>query len=252
MYSELGRYIPGSVWHIACRVDLGCRSGASPQVTLTVTLLELFLVAMTAVCWGAPAMLRTLFVARPFTWSLLALGVTVLPFVVHPRVVSWVVGIVDSRSKQSRSSFHMPWRNTLLLLGLCALMWVVNGIGFAEFADSMRPRCCTDSIGLIEAYASAWFLGLVCLFAPAGIGIREAVLAASLGRLMNPIDAALIAVSLRLWSTIIELFWVACAWAQLQDIRHLPGLLRKATASTAYSKPADLGGLLPDSRGGKL
>jgi glycosyltransferase 2 family protein len=61
---------------------------------------------------------------------------------------------------------------------------------------------------VIVAYALAYVAGMVAFFIPSGIGVREAVLGASLSRDLPGGVALTWALLLRLWVTVIELVFV--------------------------------------------
>src|SRR5690606_40874765 len=72
-------------------------------------------------------------------------------------------------------------------------------------ADGAGPRVWPLAAG---AYALAWTLGVLFVFAPAGIGVRELVLTAALSPVLSPGAALLVAALSRLVMTAAD---VLCA-----------------------------------------
>jgi len=59
--------------------------------------------------------------------------------------------------------------------------------------------------GLCGIYALSHVVGLIALFAPGGLGVREGALAVQLGRLLPSGIAEALAIGIRIWFTLIEL-----------------------------------------------
>jgi uncharacterized membrane protein YbhN (UPF0104 family) len=86
-------------------------------------------------------------------------------------------------------------------------------------------RCVTDvPISLVPAFAAAAAmaasLGFLALFAPAGLGVREAVFLAVLGPAIGGEHAAIVAVAIRLLYTLAE---VGMALVGMVVLRHARG-----------------------------
>ena len=79
----------------------------------------------------------------------------------------------------------------------------------------------------LAVYTASYLIGFLAIFAPGGIGVREAALAGLLIslRLATPADAALLAAASRIWLTVVEI---------LPGLAFLPGtsLRRRTSIST--------------------
>jgi hypothetical protein len=62
------------------------------------------------------------------------------------------------------------------------------------------------------AFAAAYVLGYLALFAPAGLGVREGFLVAFLTPTLGAGGAALAAVTSRVWTTVVEVIPAAAFW----------------------------------------
>jgi uncharacterized membrane protein YbhN (UPF0104 family) len=100
------------------------------------------------------------------------------------------------------------------LLYTGAFWLFVTGLGFS-----------VPALSTASAFAAAYVLGYVMVFAPAGLGVREGFLVALLSPQMGAASAGAVALIARLWMTLVEVVPAAAYWA-----RHL------ATAPGA-SKP---------------
>jgi hypothetical protein len=84
--------------------------------------------------------------------------------------------------------------------------WVLYGVAFALFAHGVSPSATGNASSYIAVYTGSYLAGYLALFAPGGIGVREAVLVLAMPRfqLASAADAAVIAVASRLWLTALE------------------------------------------------
>jgi uncharacterized membrane protein YbhN (UPF0104 family) len=100
---------------------------------------------------------------------------------------SWVIGLL--------CYFLVSW----LIVGLAAwlLATAVTGIGAGALPV------------IVAGYAFAYVVGMAAFIIPSGLGVREAVLAASLAARLPGSVALAWAVLLRLWQTLVELLAVA-------------------------------------------
>jgi uncharacterized membrane protein YbhN (UPF0104 family) len=92
-----------------------------------------------------------------------------------------------------------------MLLGL-AFQTLATGLGLPM------------SFGLaVSAFAAAYLLGYVAIFAPAGLGVREGFLVAFLGPALGPGPAVALATAQRVWMTAVEVLGAALAWPALRS-----------------------------------
>ena len=71
----------------------------------------------------------------------------------------------------------------------------------------MTPRATGNASAYIAVYTGSYLAGYLALFAPGGVGVREAALVLAMPRfqLASATDAAVIAITSRLWLTILEI-----------------------------------------------
>ena len=101
-------------------------------------------------------------------------------------------------------------------------------LAFSLFAHGVSPRATGNALSYIAVYTGSYLAGYLALFAPGGVGVSEAVLVLAMPRfgLASAADAAIIAITSRLWLTILEI---------------LPGLLlfRRRTAQNSRDQHVD-------------
>lgn len=210
MIGNLGRYLPGKVWQIAGLAALGRARGVPAATGAGAAVLGqgIALVAASAIGLGA------LFSApEPFPrWgvgaaALIALAVALMAI---PPVFDRIAQLWFRASRTSAppmlSSVH-----ALRWLALYAVNWALYALSFWVLALSLGLDA--GVVPLASAFAAAYVLGYLMVFAPAGLGPREGFLIAFLTPHLGAASSGLIAVVARVWTTVVEvvpasLFWL--------------------------------------------
>jgi uncharacterized membrane protein YbhN (UPF0104 family) len=176
---QLAKYVPGSIWPVVAQTELGADRGI-PRGRSAVSVLLGYAV-MT--CTGGVVAAVTL----PFTaagsfdryfWVLFAVPVVLV--VLSPPVLNRLFGLLLRLLRRS------PLQRGLSVQGLSRTMvwalasWFCNGLMtyvlMRELAGDSRGTLLVS----VGGYALAWVAGFVAVFAPAGAGVREAVMVAVL------------------------------------------------------------------------
>jgi uncharacterized membrane protein YbhN (UPF0104 family) len=205
MVSMLAKYVPGGVWTPAARVVAARRAGVTDAALVTASmLLEAGISAVAGVIVFVVALPFVDNVDAPL-WPLVTFG-GVLAVLVQPRVFRPAAGWVLRRLGYKKELPNMRGRTISALLLFYAGTWVLGG-----FALWLLLR----SVGAHPEVASSPYLGgtaavgaivaVVFVFAPSGIGVREASMYGLLLAVATP-GQALGAVALnRLALTAVEL-----------------------------------------------
>ena len=86
-----------------------------------------------------------------------------------------------------------------------AAAWICYGLAFRLFVIGLLGRA-PGSLALYTAiFAGSYLAGFVALFAPGGIGVREAVIAALLNSRLGPADAIVLAATSRVVLSAIDI-----------------------------------------------
>jgi uncharacterized membrane protein YbhN (UPF0104 family) len=88
---------------------------------------------------------------------------------------------------------------------VCIISWVIGGVGFYLFVDSVYPVAPPYILFLTGALAISSTLGLIAIFAPSGLGVREGALVYLLLLMMPAPVAVIISILTRIWMTLIEI-----------------------------------------------
>jgi glycosyltransferase 2 family protein len=179
--SQLGKYLPGSVWQYAGRVALARSRGVPVQRAVVSIAAE---VVYSAVAAATASSLILGPVVAVGVFAALA-GLLALAFAVRDRLAALPAA---------------PGAVTLYLI-----VWGVYGLAFWTTGRALFAVPVSDLPRYIGVFALAWLAGLVAVFAPGGIGVREAVIVALLSGRLHEADAIVLAATSRIVLTATDL-----------------------------------------------
>ena len=207
-YSQLGKYLPGKVWILLGRFYF-YESKGKPREEISIALyfeIVTMLLAAGLLFWASLLFLKEMqldFLKGSFWWigSLFILAF----FFLHPRVLGKIFNQFLFRFQKDPVILSISYFEILWILFICILTWAVGGIGFYLFIDSIIPVSSKHILFLIGSLAFSSTLGLVAIFAPSGLGVREGALVYLLSFVMATPVAVIISVLTRIWMTLIEI-----------------------------------------------
>ena len=201
--SQLGKYLPGSVWQYAGRVGLAQNRGVPVQKALVSVAAE---VAYSAFAAAAVASLILGWIAAVAVLVGLT-GVLALAFGLR-RSLSGLLAQQRSSGgggRLDRGSVLAGVRAAPAAVGLYLAVWGLYGIAFWTTGRALFAVSAADLPRYFGVFALAWLVGLVAVFAPGGIGVREAVIAALLTDRLGQANAIVLAATSRIVLSAIDL-----------------------------------------------
>lgn len=203
--AQLTRYLPGKAWPILGAGWLGARTGRSAALCAVNTAIAFGVhqvVGMTLallVLWRFESQrvgLLTLVVVA--LCGLVLLPATPLPARILRRFEQW--------SGRDRGDVRLPrFADWTAITACSAATWVLFGVTLQllirGLLPALPPPTVTEATGAIAAAGAA---GVLVLVAPGGLGVREAVLVALFTPTIGPAGAAMVAVAMRVWMTVVE------------------------------------------------
>jgi hypothetical protein len=193
--AQLGKYIPGSVWQYAGRAAVA-KSHGLPVRPVALSLAIEFVAA--AIAGGATGA----FLLGWWGAAVVAAALVVLPVLERP-----------ARAR----ALAMP--TTIRATFLCVPMWLLLGASFWLCARGLVAVPLHDLAFYTGAFAIAWLVGLLAVYAPGGLGVREAVLVALLRSRIGAADALVVAAASRLILILVDLALAGIATAALRRAR---------------------------------
>lgn len=191
---QLGKYVPGSVWQYASRGALASSRGIPLRVVARSFPIEL---AATLCAAGA-------FVVLLIGWWGLVGVAAILAAI---RVVAAAPRIPEGVGVAAKT------------VVLYAGTWLLIGVSFWMAARGLVRIPFGDLPVYTGGFAAAWIVGLVAIYAPGGIGVREAVLVAVLHSRIGTADAVLVAAASRVVFTLADLLVAALSLVAARRFR---------------------------------
>lgn len=209
MIANLGRYVPGKVWQIAGLVALARGRGVAAATASAAAVLGQGIALLSATAIGLGAV-WTFADGAGWRWIAPALVIAIPTVGLIPPVFHWAATLWFRLAKTPHPDGLSP-STAVGWLSVGILSWVVYACSFWLLVSGLGQDA--GFIVTAPAFAAAYVLGYLMVFAPAGIGIREGFLLAILSPYLGAGAAGTIAVIQRLWTTVLEVVPAAAFWA---------------------------------------
>ena len=206
--TNLSRFVPGGIWQFAhvsaealgARISPVAATGAilfqqlvllGTGVALTAALAPVLPTAVTGT--ASPAAVLGLA-------SLAVIVVVILLPVAAPTLERWT-----GRLLRRQVTWPTPRHGELsAYVGTLALPWLAYGLAFWLFGRALLGNAAPALLPATAAFIGSYVAGIIAVFAPGGLGVREAALVALLSPVTGPAPALLLAVASRLWLVALE------------------------------------------------
>jgi hypothetical protein len=199
------RYLPGKVGLAAAKVLLvpGDRVAASWAVAYEQVLFLGAGAAVVAACAGGALALRSALL--PGVAPLAVLAVLALALLAVARAAPLLDRVVAARVGGAMPRVHPGAGELALRLAGFALAHGVVGLGFIALLHALGHGDAVPSLLAVGALTAAHLGGIVAVFAPAGLGVRELLLATLLAPALGLPEATAVALVTRAWATLGDL-----------------------------------------------
>lgn len=172
MLSNMGRYLPGSVWHLVGRVMIGEGAGVQKSSGALGVVLEqalqllsaLLIVGASLPFWSPDS------IVGQYTWVawLLPLGF----IAIHPRLFFPILNFALSKIGKSVLPATLTYRMMLRYTLYYILVHLCNGLALVAAVVALGQPITIAPI-VLGAALFAWTVGYLIVVAPGGLGIRE-------------------------------------------------------------------------------
>lgn len=230
--AQVGKYVPGAVWPFVAQMELGRSLGVPRRRSAIAGLLFVGLHCATGLLVASV----TLPFASPDAveryWWVLALT-PVLLVVLHPKVLSPLLDRAFWLLRRPPLDRPLTLRNILRACGFLLVTWFWYGVSLLALAAPLGLSGRGELFLAIGAYGLAWSAGVLVLgLVPAGIGVREAVLAAVLLPVLPAGAAIAVVAASRVVQTLGDAVWAVLAGTLLR------GPMRRAVLAARTDDPA--------------
>jgi len=220
LYSIPGKYIPGKVFMLAARFP-PYEKQKKPLRKITIC----FLLENACTLLGAAFLfLMSLFffpndlLEKYKYWTIVLI---ILFFIcIHPKILNFFLKILGKFAKKDME-IPVTYPEMLKTVLFFILNWLVAGAGFYLLVKSVYPVPASQWLYIGGIYGLSTIIGILALFAPSGLGVREGILTAGLCLIMPEEYALTISLISRLWQTVAEIFLVTGAFLVNQVKRRL-------------------------------
>jgi len=196
--ANLARFLPGGVWQFASLAVMASRYGVTPAAATATVLLEqivLLLTGLAVVAAFTPIVLHA-------TWWRAALAVAL--------VLGAAILLLLPRLTRRLPSLTLVWsqlraKQLLLFALMLTVPWLLYGLAFRLLALGLLEPVSGSWGFYIAAFTGSYLAGVIAVFAPAGLLVREAALISVLTPVLGGGDAVILAVASRVWLTALEI-----------------------------------------------
>ncbi|MEV6371735.1 lysylphosphatidylglycerol synthase transmembrane domain-containing protein [Micromonospora musae] len=245
MVGQLGKYIPGSVWAYVLQMELGRRAGLPRARAFLATLVALGLGVVAALGVGLLS-LPSLLDATADSGAEYAEPVRVALYIVAvlfpialicaiPAVLTRLIQIMLKLLRRPPLQHKLTLPGVLRVVGWSALGYTLFGVHLWLLANAQAAPGVGGLLRSIGSFAIAMTVGMFAFLSPSGLGVREAVLVATMAPFLagaGGVGAATgIALASRLIFTVADL--LAAGIAALSGMRQL----RKAAEVDSAAVP---------------
>jgi glycosyltransferase 2 family protein len=189
---QLGKYVPGSIWPVLAQSELGADQG----VPRSRSALSVLLSYAVMTCSGAVVAMVTLPFATAssiaqYFWIIFLVPVAVV--LLSPPVLNRLLHLVLRLSRQPPLEQSVSFKGLGRTIVWAAAGWTFNGAMIYVLMRQLAGHQQGTLLVSIGGYSLSWVVGFVAVFAPAGAGVREAVMVAVLSTRTTPATALTVA-----------------------------------------------------------
>ncbi|MBO1750954.1 flippase-like domain-containing protein [Actinotalea sp. BY-33] len=225
--SWLLKYVPGQVGSVANKVLWAQQRGISRTlVVITFVYENVFLLLGSIIPTAVILLLHDVLVgdSADVVGMLLPVLLALVPLllVTNRRVFRWGVNLVARRAlkRDVPEEYFLGGRASIGYQLAFLLPRLVNGLGFVLIVASFLDVPSTAYLPLAATYVLAGAVGILAVFVPSGLGVRESVIVLLASRYMPVEQAIVLSLLARLYSTVGDVV-VALVYGALKirDVR---------------------------------
>jgi uncharacterized membrane protein YbhN (UPF0104 family) len=227
--SQLGKYVPGGVWHLVAASELGVDRGIPRRRSVSAVAVSVLVGLAAGLVAAVPMVVLRSVPGRGWMWLALPVALALLA----PPVLNRVLALAMRVLRLEPLEHPLTTRGIASASAWALVGWVVVGLAVWLLALGLGlERSGSSLLLVIGAYAVAWIAGFAVVVAPAGLGVRELVLGALLAGVLPAGSAVALVLVARVLQTVAD---VALAGAGYASSRRAAA----RTAAESGAEPAD-------------
>lgn len=204
LVSQLGKYLPGSVWPVLAQMELArdhdvprTRAATASILVMVMNLASgLFIAALTIPIFAGD-------VAARYRW-MLVLAPVILAFL-YPRILNPVLRLLFRLARRPQPEYELRLRDVARGFAWSLAAWLAYGVHtwlLVLGIGAHSPQALPLAIG---GFALAFCAGFLVVILPAGAGVRDVALAAALSPVLGPGGAIVVSLASRLLLVVADL-----------------------------------------------
>lgn len=206
--ANLARYIPGGIWQFASLAAMSASSGLSVVAVGSAAVFQQIVLAsvglILALSFAPVTRLGTSWnLPLPVLLGLLIAGITSLVVLLPP-----LTRMIDRwLSRWRKVVITLPRvrrRDVAAYVILSGVGWLGYATAFVLFSHAILDPVPLDPLVLGASFVLSYVVGILAVFAPGGLIVREAALVALVGPAFGGEQALGLALASRLWLTLID------------------------------------------------
>jgi glycosyltransferase 2 family protein len=205
--TNLARYIPGAIWQFAGLATMTKEAGGSAAAaSVGVILLQIVTLAtgIALTISAAPRLLPWTAGLTSAEQLLIAALLIGLLIVVLPHYLPRIRKVAERVMDRSVPLPQPPRGQFAVYVVRCAGNWLIYGFAFWLFSRALLGPAAPSAWVAISSYVASYIAGLIAVFAPGGIFVREGAIVGLLAPAIGAAPAAILAIASRFWQIAIE------------------------------------------------
>jgi glycosyltransferase 2 family protein len=209
--SWLGRYIPGTAPWILGKIGFASEQGISKKKLGASSLLEALLQLISTIITSLLLILMSRkFISLPtFAWIILIVGLITCLILVYPKYFNGLLNFVFLKIKKQKLGLENStnFKLNVKIIFLYSIGTLITAFSLFLVARSVA-YISPDSIPYVMGVSTlSGAIGMMAIFVPSGLGVREVTQTALLSVIMPVDQAILISVLSRFWSIFTDLLF---------------------------------------------
>jgi uncharacterized membrane protein YbhN (UPF0104 family) len=213
LVGQLGKYLPGSVWAFVLQMELSLRAGVPRARSFAASLVLVGMSTTAALVLGLFGIPTLVDVGGAAVWGAAALAPIALVCAIPP-VLSRLVDLFLRILGRAGLGHRLRFKGLARVIGWSAIAWALFGVHFWLLGVGVTGHLTPSLPDAVGSFALAMTAGLLAIASPSGLGVREAVLVASLSPFVGVGTALGVALASRLILTVADVLAAgAAAWS---------------------------------------
>lgn len=181
--SNLYKYLPGNIFHYIGRNEVAFNNGVSHGVVIAATIAEIILIAISAVITAIifAGQYAIKWATDNYATEEVVVFVALLILILLAGVVLYKLNSEKISAEYIRLTNNIRLSDAIIFIMVYMISFILNGVMFILVLYSLGGVLSVSLLlPVIGMYTLSWLIGFITPGAPAGLGIREAIMSALL------------------------------------------------------------------------